>query len=138
MGCGDVCGGEQGGGGAAIVGIEGSCDVRKRWSILQRPFSQLLVNPQGQMRAIVDGNQIDPNALWWPAMNFGQFRWDAPIGHYELELPRPEFVHRLATAYVKCACELRKDDDQFPEEASFLHDLGYPTLDAVLKDEAAA
>ena len=89
------------------------------------------------MLARVDGNAVSPDALWWPAMNFDQFRWDAPIGRYELEFARPEFVQRLTAAYEQCVRELREDDSLIPEEASLLREAGYPPLNALLEHPAA-
>jgi hypothetical protein len=47
------------------------------------------------MVARVDGEVVSPDALWWPEMNFDQFRWPGRVGEYELEIPRAEFVERL-------------------------------------------
>ena len=90
------------------------------------------------MLAKVDGNPISPAALWWPAMNFDQFRCDGIVGHYELEIPRAMFVERLAVAYARCVKELIEDDRRFrAHETSPLRDAGYPPLDVVLDDAAA-
>lgn len=89
------------------------------------------------MLAKIEGDAVPAEALWWPAMNFGQFRWEAPLGQYELELPRVELVERLAATYEQCVRELKEDDRRIPEEASRLRDLGYPPLDALLDNPAA-
>jgi|GEM_PF-254535 len=89
------------------------------------------------MIARIDDETVAPEALWWPAMNFGQFRWAAPIGRYELELPRPELVERLTPAYHRCVRELRQDDRLFPDDESPLRSAGYPPLETLL-DHAAA
>src|SRR5215467_13969108 len=86
----------------------------------------------------VDDNPVAPDTLWWPAMNFNQFRWDGSIGRYELELPRAVFVQRLAGAYAQCVRELQEDDRLVPDqEASPLRDAGYPSLDEVLDNAGA-
>jgi|SRR5579864_5299756 len=90
------------------------------------------------MIARVDGAVVPADALWWPAMNFDQFRWDYPLGGYELELPRAAFVERLGAAYQWCAAELRADDALVPDQSpSPLRDAGYPPL-AELPDHPAA
>lgn len=32
-----------------------------------------------QMNVKIDGRLVSADQLWYPDMNFGQFRWDAPI-----------------------------------------------------------
>jgi hypothetical protein len=62
-------------------------------------------------------------------MNFGQFRWPACVGVYELEFPRVEFIERLGPAYRQCVAELRADDALVPGQSpSPLRDAGYPPL----------
>jgi hypothetical protein len=91
-----------------------------------------------QVIARVDGRVVAPDALWWPAMNFGQFRWPAPVGAYELELPMAEFIELLDGAYRKCVAELQADDALVPDQSpSPLRDAGYPRL-ADLPDHPAA
>jgi hypothetical protein len=91
-----------------------------------------------RMTARVDGEVVAADTLWWPAMNFGQFRRPAPVGAYELEFPRAEFVTRLDRAYRQCVAELRADDALVPEPSpSPLRDAGYPPL-AELPDHPAA
>jgi hypothetical protein len=89
------------------------------------------------MIARVDGEIIVPDGLWWPAMNYNQFRWPEPLGMYELELERAEFVGRLSTAYRQCVAELRADDLLVPDQDSPLKSAGYPPLDE-LPDSPAA
>jgi hypothetical protein len=89
------------------------------------------------MIARVDGEVVAADGLWWPAMNFDQFRWDHPLGEYELELPRAEFVERLGPAYRQFATELRADDLLVPGQESPLRSADYPPLDA-LPDHPAA
>lgn len=86
----------------------------------------------------IDGQPVEPETLWWPAMNFGQFRWEAPLGRYELALARSELAKRLAKAYATCVGELQVDDLRFPEEGSPLRDAGYPPLDTLLDHPAAS
>jgi hypothetical protein len=80
------------------------------------------------MLARVDGELVAPNALWWPAMNFDQFRWDHPLGDYELELPMAAFVERLGPAYRQCVADLRADDLLVPIQQSPLKIADYPPL----------
>jgi hypothetical protein len=90
------------------------------------------------MLAKVDGNHVEPGVLWWPEINFDQFRWDRAIGMYELEFPRTDFVQRLAGIYAQCVHELREDDRLVPDQSpSPLRDAGYPPLDAVLDNAEA-
>lgn len=90
------------------------------------------------MIARVDGEVVAPDGLWWPAMNYNQFRWPEPLGEYELELPRATFVERLGAAYRQCAAELQADDALVPDQSpSALRDAVYPPLD-VLPDHPAA
>jgi hypothetical protein len=90
------------------------------------------------MIARVDGKVVVAEALRWPAMNFDQFRWNYPLGGYELELPRAAFFDRLGAAYRQCAAELRADDALVPAQSpSPLRDTGYPPL-ADLPDHPAA
>jgi hypothetical protein len=90
------------------------------------------------MLAKVDDSPVAPAALWWPAMNFDQFRWDGSIGRYELVLSRADFLQRLAGTYEQCVRDLMDDDQMVPDQdASPLRDAGYPPLD-VLLDNAAA
>jgi hypothetical protein len=90
------------------------------------------------MIARVDRAMVPIDVLWWPAMNFGQFRWDHPIGVYELELSRAVFVERLGTAYQNCAAELQADDALVRhQEPSPLRDAGYPALAELPEHEAA-
>jgi hypothetical protein len=90
------------------------------------------------MIARVDGEAVAPDALWWPAMNFDQFRWDHPPSGYELELRRAAVVERLGAAYRQCAAELRADDALVPDQSPTpLRDAGYPPL-AELPDLPAA
>ncbi len=89
------------------------------------------------MIARVDGEVVAPEGLWWPAMNYNQFRWPEPLGSYELELPRAEFVGRIGPAYRQCVAELRADDLLVPDQEFPLKDAGYPPLDE-LPDHPAA
>jgi hypothetical protein len=89
------------------------------------------------MLTTVDDNPLPPAALWWPAMNFDQFRWDGTVGRYELQLPRVEFVRRLSDTYAHCVRELQEDDRLFPGQRSPLRDAGYPSLDALLDNPEA-
>ena len=90
------------------------------------------------MLARVDGQVVAADALWWPAMNFGQFRWDALIGAYELEFRRSEFVRRMELAYRQCIGELQADDALVPDQLpSPLREANYPPL-AQLVDRPAA
>ncbi len=84
------------------------------------------------MIARVDGQPVPPHTLGWPAMNFGQFRWDAPLGSYVLEIPREAFVERLHAAYERYAAELRADDLHDPDGVPHLREIGYPPLGVVL------
>jgi hypothetical protein len=92
---------------------------------------------------VADGRKVDdipvaPDALWWPAMNFDQFRWDGTEGRYALEFVRDVFVRRLADAYAQCVRELREDDRSVPDQdPSPLRAAGYPALDVVLEDADA-
>ena len=88
--------------------------------------------------ARINGEVVSPDLLWRPEFNFGQFRWSAPIGEYEIEIPQTDFIERLDPAYRKCVAELRADDEIVPDQPSFpLRDAGYPPL-AVLLDYPAA
>jgi hypothetical protein len=89
------------------------------------------------MIARVDGEVVATDALWWPAMNFDQFRWGHPLGDYELEVPRDEFVGRLGPAYRQCVADLRADDLLVPGHRSPLSDAGYPPLDELPAHPAA-
>ncbi len=89
------------------------------------------------MIARVDGEVVAPDGLWWPAMNYNQFRWPEPLGGYELELPRAEFVGRLGPAYRQCVDELRADDLLVPGQEFPLKDAGYPPLDELPAHPAA-
>jgi hypothetical protein len=90
------------------------------------------------MIARVDGEIVLADTLWWPAMNFDQFRWDYPLGEYELELPRGAFVERLGKAYQRYVTELQADDALVPHQLqSPLREAGYPPL-AELPDHPAA
>jgi len=89
------------------------------------------------MIARVDGEVVAADTLWWPALNFDQFRWDHPPGGYELALPRAEFGGRLGPAYRRCVDELRADDLIVPGQRSPLRTAGYPPLDE-LPDHPAA
>jgi len=89
------------------------------------------------MLAKVDDNPVPPDALWWPAMNFDQFRWGGTIGRYELAIPRADFVERLGGAYAQCVRELQDDDRLVPGQRSPLRNAGYPSLDAVLDNHEA-
>jgi hypothetical protein len=90
------------------------------------------------MLAKVDDRPVALDALWWPGMNFGQYRWEGSIGRYQLEVERAVFVERLAEMYGQCVRELRGDDSLVREqEPSPLRDRGYPPLDTVLEDAAA-
>jgi hypothetical protein len=80
------------------------------------------------MIARVDGLAVSSDPLWWPAMNFGQFRCDHPLGEYELEFPRAEFVRHMEPSYEQCVAELRVDDALVPGQSSPLEDAGYPSL----------
>src|SRR5262249_40118004 len=84
------------------------------------------------MIAWVDGQPVPPGALWWPAMNFAQFRRDAPLGNYALEIPRVAFIERLQPAYEQCVAELRADDVHDPAGVPHLREIGYPPLGVVL------
>lgn len=84
------------------------------------------------MIARVDGEVVAVEGLWWPAMNYNQFRWDYPLGGYELELSQAEFVERLSPAYRRCVAELRADDLLVPnQESSPLKSADYPPLDTL-------
>lgn len=89
------------------------------------------------MIARVDGDVVSLEGLWWPALNYGQFRWPERLGSYELEIPRAEFIERLGSAYRQCVLELRADDLIEPDQQFPLKAAGYPSLD-VLPDHAAA
>ena len=89
------------------------------------------------MLAKVDDNPVAADALWWPAMNFDQFRWDGSIGRYELTVPRSGFVERLSGTYTQCVRELQDDDRLVPGQRSPLRDAGYPSLDVVLDNPEA-
>ncbi len=79
------------------------------------------------MIARVDGKIVSPDTLWWPTMNFGQFRWEHPIGNYELELPWVEFAEHLEDSYHRCTAELKADDLLVPNQSPcLLRDSGYP------------
>jgi hypothetical protein len=82
--------------------------------------------------ARVDGKVVSPEVLWWPAMNYDQFRWDYRLGGYELELPRAEFVKRLEPPYQECVAELRADDLIEPEWDTQLRNSGYPPLEVLM------
>ncbi|QOV90215.1 hypothetical protein [Humisphaera borealis] len=85
------------------------------------------------MLAKVEDNPVAPDALWWPAMNFDQFRWDGTIGRYELRIPRADFVQRLSGVYAQCVRELQEDDRLVADQQrSPLRDAGYPSLETVL------
>jgi hypothetical protein len=90
-----------------------------------------------RMIALVDGEVVAPDTLWWPVMNYNQFHWDHPLGEYELELLRAEYVERLTPAYRQCVTELRADDLLVPDQESPLKSADYPLLDA-LPDYPAA
>ncbi len=89
------------------------------------------------MIARVDGEVVAPDGLWWPAMNYNQFRWPEPLGGYELELPRAEFVGREDPLYRQCVAELRADELLVPGQRSPLSDAGYPPLDELPAHPAA-
>jgi len=90
------------------------------------------------MLAKVDDHPVAPEALWWPAMNFNQFRWNGSIGRYELVLPRADFVERLSAAHAQCMRDLQKDDRIAADpEPSPLRDVGYPSLNQVLNNAEA-
>ena len=88
--------------------------------------------------ARINGEVVSPDLLWSPEFNFGQFRWSAPIGEYEIEIPQTDFIERLDPAYRKCIAELQADDELVPDQPSFpLRDAGYPPLAALLDYPAA-
>jgi hypothetical protein len=90
------------------------------------------------MLAKIDNKPVASDALWWPAMNFNQFRWDGSIGWYELALSRADFLQRLAGAYEQCVRELKEDDRMVPgQDPSPLRDAAYPPLDLLLDNAAA-
>ena len=79
--------------------------------------------------ASMDGTVTPIDALWWPAMNFGQFRWDHRLGNYEIRIPKSLFVEKLETRYQQCVAELRTDDAAVGEESdSPFRDADYPPL----------
>lgn len=91
-----------------------------------------------QLIARINGEVVSPSSLWRSEFNFGQFRWPAPIGEYEIEIPQAEFIERLDPAYRQCVAELQADDELVPDQPSFpLRDAGYPPL-AALPDYPAA
>ena len=86
----------------------------------------------------VDDKLVAPDVLWWPAMNFNQFRWRGTLGRYGLVLPRADFIQRLSDAYARCVGELREDEQlNHDQDNSPLRDIEYPSLDAVLDDAEA-
>lgn len=85
----------------------------------------------------IDGLPATRDALWWPSMNFDQFRWDKPIGNYELTVPRAEVLRRLRAVYDQCVSELRADDRVDPAHVSPLRQGEYPPLEKVLDIPAA-
>ena len=89
------------------------------------------------MIARMDGEVVSPDVLWWPEMNFNQFRWPGRIGVYELEIPQSLFIERLGPAYQQCVSELRDDDLHGADPASPLTAADYPPLDE-LPDHPAA
>lgn len=89
------------------------------------------------MTATVDGVIVPRDILWWPAMNYNQFRWEGQIGHYELRFLRTEFVERLSGIYSQMVIELRADDVAVPDNDSHLTQVNYPPL-AELPDFPAA
>jgi hypothetical protein len=89
------------------------------------------------MIARVDGEVVPPSSLWWPELNFDQFRWPGRVDDYELEIARADFVDRLAIVYQQCVAELRADDKLVPGGHSPLTNADYPSLDK-LPDHPAA
>jgi hypothetical protein len=89
------------------------------------------------MRVTIGDAPADASSMWYPSMNFGQFRWPGVVGKYELMIPSDVFVGGLADAYEQCIHELQIDDEFDLGEAGPLRLAGYPTLIAVLKDETA-
>lgn len=89
------------------------------------------------MIARVDGEVVSPEMLWWPEMNFDQFRWPGRIGAYELEIPSTVFVEGLKPAYQQCAAELRADDLHGTDPESPLTAAAYPSLEELLHYPAA-
>ncbi len=89
------------------------------------------------MIARVDREIVEPDSLWWPAMNYNQFRWDYPLGIYDLELPRDIFLERLFPAYLECVAELRADDLIDPNQESPLKAADYPPLELLLGNPEA-
>jgi len=85
----------------------------------------------------IDGKHDDADSLWWPAMNFNQFRWDYPLGSYELLIPRNELIFRLKASYQKCVDELRVDDILCPDERPApMGEIGYPPLEILMEHPA--
>lgn len=82
------------------------------------------------MNVKIDGRLVSADQLWYPDMNFGQFRWDAPIGTYELEIPRKDFVVRMAPEYAELVAELQ-GGGELPHDASALRDAHCPALEAL-------
>lgn len=90
------------------------------------------------MRIRVDGDIVAPETIWWPEMNFGQFRWAARIGAYELELPRAEVERCLRHVYQQCVAELKEDDRVAgADDRSALREAGYPPLAKLFAAPAA-
>jgi hypothetical protein len=80
------------------------------------------------MIATVDGQPVPTNALWSPAMNFNQFRWDFPLGEYTLQIGRKAFVDALGPAFATCREELIADEPNDPDGAPYLREIGYPPV----------
>lgn len=90
------------------------------------------------MLATIDDKPASTGALWWPAMNFGQFRSNGSVGNYVLELPRAALVERLTDAYAQCVSELQEDDRRITaQEPSALRNTGYAPLNVILDNAAA-
>jgi hypothetical protein len=80
----------------------------------------------------IDGLPASPEALGWPVMNWGQFHWDAPLGEYELTIPRKVFVDGMTAEYAQLVAELRHDDAFDPDGTPYLREIGYPPLEVAL------
>lgn len=82
------------------------------------------------MNVKIDGRLVPADQLWYPDMNFGHFRWDAPVGTYELEIPRKDFVVRMASEYAELVVELQRGGESSCG-ASALRDANFPALEAL-------
>ncbi len=89
------------------------------------------------MVARVDGVAVPAEVLWWPEMNFDQFRWPGRVGSYELEVPRSEFNVQFGPSYRRCVAELGADDSLGQDGESPLSIAGYPPLEELPAHPAA-